>query len=143
MMMSDRVADKLWQRNVTSTVFLVFAFVATLLAAIGVYSVISYAVNRRTREIGVRKVLGALQHEVLALVLREVAILAVVGVSLGVIAAASLSPILKDLLYEVSAIDPVIFLGVPALLMTVALLAALLPALRAGRVNPVTALRHD
>ena len=143
MTMTDRVADKLWRRNVTSTVFLVFAFVATLLAAIGVYSVISYAVNRRTREIGVRKALGALQHEVLALVLREVAVLAVIGVGLGVLAAVGLSPMLKDLLYEVSATDPAIFLAAPVLLTAVALLAAFLPALRAARVNPVTALRHD
>lgn len=141
--LEDRIADKMWQRTFTSTLFMVFGILAAVLAAVGLFGVMSYAVSRRTREIGVRKALGALQHEVLALVLREVATLAAIGVGLGVLAAVGLSPALESLLYEVSATDPVIFLAAPVLLTTVALLAALVPALRAARVNPVTALRHD
>ena len=114
----------------------VFGGAALVLAALGVYSVISYLVTQRRQEIGVRIALGARGADVLALVLRQGAVLAVIGIAIGGIGALFLTRLLKGLVYGVSTTDPIAFAGVIGLLTAVALLASWLPARRAARVDP-------
>lgn len=121
----------------------VFAGVALVLGTVGVYGVIAYMVNRRTREIGVRMALGARPWDVRRLVLGQGAGLALIGVAAGVGAAFATTRVLSSLLYEVSPTDPVIFVAVALLLGAVALLASYLPARRATRVDAMVALRAE
>jgi len=119
----------------------VFGGAALLLATLGVYSVVSYLVTQRRQEIGVRIALGAQRGDVLGLVLRQGAMLAVIGIAVGGIGALFLTRLLKGLVFGVSTTDPVAFGGVIALLIAVALLASWLPARRATRVDPMNVLR--
>jgi predicted permease len=120
-----------------------FASIAALLAALGLYGVLSHAVNQGRREIGIRMALGARAADVLARVLRNAAGLVAIGLAIGLAGAFALTRVMSSLLFQVSALDPVAY-GLAALLMlTVGLLAALVPASRASRVDPVTALRSD
>ena len=119
----------------------VFGSAALVLAALGVYSVISYLVTQRRQEIGVRLALGARSGDVLALVLRQGAAMAGVGVAIGGVAALLFARLLKGLVYGVSTSDPIAFAAVIVLLCGVAVLASWLPARRASRVDPVEALR--
>jgi len=117
--------------------------VGLLLAAIGIYGVTSYSVSRRAREIGIRVALGADGRSVLRLVLRQGIVLTLVGVGIGVAAGALLSQVLRSLLFGISTLDPVTFAGGAALFVAVALAASYLPARRATRVDPMTALRAE
>ena len=119
------------------------AVAAVLLGAIGIYGVTSYIVSQRTREIGVRMAMGALQADISQLVLRQAAVLALVGVGLGLTTAFGLTRLMASLLYGVSPVDPMTFSAVAVGVTTVALLASYLPARRAARVEPVEALRWD
>jgi putative ABC transport system permease protein len=121
----------------------VFAGVALVLAATGIFGVLSYAVAQRTREIGIRMALGAPGRRVLALVVREAMVLAASGVLAGIVAAWWLSRLLNSLLFGVTPRDPLTYVGVAATLALVALLAAYVPARRATRVDPVVALRAE
>lgn len=127
------------------TVWLVgfFAGTALLLAAIGIYSVLSYLVAQRTREIGVRMALGAQLGDVLKLVVRQGMTLVLLGVTLGAVAAFAVTRLMKGLLYGVTASDPLTFALVATLLALVALLACYLPARRASKVDPMVALRYE
>jgi predicted permease len=120
-----------------------FAAVALLLAAVGLYGVIAFFVARRTQEIGIRMAIGAQRSDVLRLVLGEAARMAAVGVAVGVVAALAATRLLSGLLFGISATDPLTYVVVAALLSLVALAASFIPAYRAMRVNPVTALRYE
>jgi putative ABC transport system permease protein len=121
----------------------VFAATALLLAAIGIYGVIAYSVVQRTQEIGVRMALGATRPGVLRLVIGQGGRLASVGIVLGVAGAFGLTRVLKNMLFGVSASDTITFAGAALILGAVAIVASLIPALRAARVDPLTALRHE
>ncbi len=120
-----------------------FAIAAMLLGAVGIYGVMSYLVSQRTQEMGVRIALGASSATVLAMVVRRGAVMAGAGAVVGVVAAVWATKPLGAFLYGVSATDPLTFVSVPVLFLLVALLASLLPARRATRVDPVRALRSD
>ena len=121
----------------------IFAGLAVALAAVGLYGVMSYSVVQRTHEIGIRMALGAQQHDVLKMVVQRGMSLAGVGVILGVAASFGLTRLISHLLFGVSPSDPVTFLAVAVLLMSVALFANYIPARRATQVDPIVALRCE
>jgi putative ABC transport system permease protein len=132
-----------WRERLQGNVVGVFAAVALLLALFGMYGVLSYAVAQRTPELGIRLAVGASSNQLLGLVLAQGARVALIGIAAGIVAALALSRVLTGLLYDVRPADPVTFVGVAVALMFVALLAALLPALRAARLDPLTAIRWN
>jgi putative ABC transport system permease protein len=120
-----------------------FAVVALVLAIVGVYGVMSHAVTQRTREIGIRMAIGAAPSHVLAAVLRHSLMVTGIGAAMGMLVAAGLTSYLESMLFELTPLDPPTFVGVAVLFLAVGLMAACLPALRASRVDPLVALRHD
>jgi predicted permease len=133
----------LWAVRAGGRLFLLFGLLALLLAVVGLYGVKSYVVAQRTREIGIRMALGARPEEVLSMVLREGAALSAVGVALGLPLAALLGRALSSMIVNVEPLDPVVFTLAPTVLALAAFVATLIPARRATRVNPLTALRAD
>ena len=141
--LDEAVGRSLWRQRLQGEVLGAFAALALLLAAVGIYGVLSYSVAQRTRELGVRMALGATVPRVLAMVLAQGARLAAAGVALGLAASLVATRALEGLLYGVTAADPLTFVAVPLALAAVALLATLIPAQRATRVDPAVALRAD
>jgi putative ABC transport system permease protein len=141
--MQARLDEFYAPRRFNLLIFGVFALVALLLAAVGIYGVLAYAVTQRTHEIGIRLALGAQAHDVLWLIVRQGLALTLVGVALGLIGAWGLTRVLQNLLYEVSATDPVTFACIALLLLAVAGAASFIPAWRATKVDPLVALRHE
>jgi putative ABC transport system permease protein len=141
--MQGRVMDSLAQSRFSTLLLTAFGVIALILAAIGVYGVISYGVAQRTQEIGIRMALGARHGDVLALVVRHGAALAAVGLAVGLAAALALSGMLGSLLYQVSPTDPPTFALISLLITLVALVACLVPARRATKVDPMVALRYE
>jgi len=141
--MEEIVGASLAPRRAALTLLGVFAGVAVLLAAVGLYGLIAYSVAQRTREIGIRMALGALAGDVLVMVLRQGLSLTAAGVAAGLVAALGLSRLMSGLLYGVSAADPWTYVTVPLVLALVATLASVLPARRAARVDPMAALRSE
>ena len=141
--MEDLMADSLAQRRAQFWLLGGFAAVAMLLAAVGIYGVLSFMVVQRTSEIGVRMALGARRADVLRMVIGQGMLLTIAGITLGVLGALALSRVMSSLLYEVNAADPLTFVVIAAVLTGVALAASFVPAFRATRVDPLTALRYE
>jgi ABC-type antimicrobial peptide transport system permease subunit len=141
--MTDVVAETLVPRRFNVLLLSAFAALALVLAAVGIYGVVSYSVVQRTREIGIRVALGARRADVLRLVTGEGLRLAAVGVGAGLLAAAAAARVLTTLLFEVQPTDALTYLAAAAFLVLVAAAASLLPAWRATRMAPVTPLRMD
>jgi ABC-type lipoprotein release transport system permease subunit len=141
--LSQQFAYSYWQQRIAAWLIGAFAGLALLLAAIGVYGVVSYQVTARTRELGIRMALGASRNDVLALVLRSGVVLAGAGVLFGLAGALAATRALKSLLVGVSVSDPVTFAVSALFLALVALVASFVPAYRASRVDPMVALRYE
>jgi putative ABC transport system permease protein len=137
------VAERSAQRRLAAQLITVFAAIALLLAAVGIYGVMSYAVAQRTQEIGIRMALGAGEEGIVQMVLKNGVALALVGVAIGLALALGLARLIASMLFQTSAADPPTFSVVPLLLLAVALFACWLPARRAARVDPMVALRYE
>ena len=137
------LVDMTAQRRLNTLLLTVFGLVAAILAAVGIYGVIAYSVEQRTRELGVRVALGARPLGIVGLIVKEGLVLASAGLAIGLVAAFALSESMTSLLYGVSATDPATFAAIAAIAVMTATLASLLPALRAIRVDPVGALRAE
>jgi putative ABC transport system permease protein len=141
--MNEVIASTTAPRRFNTLLLAVFAAVALALAAVGIYSVISYSVTQRTQEVGVRIALGARPGDVIRLILKQGLALTSIGVAAGVFGAIAAARVMSGLLYGVTATDPATFAAISLLLVMVALLASYLPARRAARVEPIAALRHE
>ena len=141
--MEQRISDSVVSQRFMMWLMTVFAVLALLVAAIGIYGVLAYAVTRRTKEIGIRMALGAQKSDVLRLVIGQGLTLIAMGIGLGVIGSLALSRFIASLLFQVSPTDPSTFLFVSTLLLAIALAASYLPAARAVRIKPMVALRYE
>jgi len=141
--LSSIAADALSQTRFTTALLAVFAGLALTLATIGIYGLMSLLIVRRRREIGIRMALGARSGEVLTMVVTRGMTLAALGVAIGLLAASALTRVLQNLLFGVTRFDPLTFAAVPSVLTCAALLACLIPAGRAARLNPISALRQE
>jgi predicted permease len=137
------LAQALGAQRVAAWLTVVFAAVALLLSALGLYSVLAYAVTQRTSEIGIRMALGAQRQQVVALVLRSGLKLVSIGLVLGLAAAAGTARLIQTLLYYVQPLDPLVYSAVTVLFALIAIVACLLPSLRASRIDPIVALRAE
>jgi len=141
--MTEIVGQSLTTQRLTNLLLTAFAVLALMLAAVGIYGTMSVYVGSRTKEFGIRLALGAQPNHLLWSVLRQGLLLTVTGVVIGIAGALALTQTIKSLLFEVSATDPIIFAGIPLLLVMVALAACYVPARRSARVDPLVALRYE
>ena len=143
-----RTMEQVVARSISRTTFTMFLLgiagaMALLLSAVGLYGVISYIVSQRTPEIGIRMALGARMEQAAGMVIRQSILLAGIGLAIGLIAALLVSDVLQSLLFEISPADPLTLAGAALVLISVALIAAAVPARRAARVDPMVALRAE
>jgi len=141
--LTAQVAAAMVQERLLATLASSFGVLALLLAAIGLYGLLAYTVTRRVSEIGIRMALGATRSDVMWLVLRQSLVLTSIGIVVGLVAAAMITRYVKAMLFGLSALDPATFLAVSLLFGTVATLASYIPARRATRIDPLTALRCE
>jgi putative ABC transport system permease protein len=141
--MEDLRRAGFWQFRIFANMFIIFGATALFLAGVGVYGVLSFSVSQRTQEIGVRIALGASRAAVLGLVVRQGAMLVLIGVLAGLAGAFGITRIIRSLLYKVTPTDPLSFAGVTLFLVGIAVLASYLPARRATTVDPIVALRNE
>jgi predicted permease len=141
--MQEIVAGSVAKQRMAMLLLTVFSVLALVLSAVGIYGVISYLAGQRTHEMGIRMALGASRKDILRIVLGEGMRIALIGVGVGILAALGLTRLLAQIIYGVSANDPLTFVGVAILLTAVALLACYIPARRAMRVDPMVALRYE
>jgi ABC-type antimicrobial peptide transport system permease subunit len=139
----QQVRDNVFLDRMISTLSVAFAVLATLLAAVGLYGVLAYSVAQRTREIGVRMALGATSATVSRMVLRQVGVMTLIGAVIGIAGAIALGRGAQSLLFEIKGSDPAVIALSTVVLAAVAFAAALVPALRASRVDPMQALRYE
>ncbi len=137
------VEDSIAPRRFQALLMTLFAGFALILATLGIYGVVAYAAAQRTHEIGIRMALGASRFHVVAAVVKEFAGLAALGIAAGMAGSLALTPLLRSLLYGVSASDPGMFTAAAAVLAAVAAVAALVPAARAARTDPARCLRSE
>jgi putative ABC transport system permease protein len=137
------ISQALWAAKFAAGLLSIFAALAMILAAIGVYGVVAYSVGQRVREIGIRMALGAKRQDILAMIVRQSSVSLVIGLVIGFIAAFALARMITTLLYEVRPGSPLPFALLPALLALVGLIATYIPARRATKVNPIVALRQE
>ena len=141
--MTNQLGISLFPARLGGATLGIFGILGLILAAVGIYSVMAYSVSQRTREIGIRVALGADHSNVVGMVVRKGMVLVAIGVVLGLAAAVAASRLMAGLIYGVSALDPITFVGIPSLLCAVALLATYFPARKAAAVDPMLALRAD
>ncbi len=141
--MEERVRDSIFADRLMAGLSTAFGLLALVLTAVGLYGVIAYLVTRRTTEIGVRMALGATRADVVRLIVREIALVVAAGAAAGVAGSIACGRALESQLYGMRAMDPAAFIGAALAIATVAILAAALPALRASRIEPLAALRHE
>ncbi len=141
--LQQRVDEKLWQDKIVSKLFSLFAGIAIILAAIGVYSVMSYAISQRTKEIGVRRVLGASTGEIVWMIQKEVLTLAGLSICLGMVAVVFVTRYISQFMFDVKTWETSIYIVACSFLIAIAGLAALIPAWRATLINPVNALKNE
>jgi putative ABC transport system permease protein len=141
--MTEYLRDSLSRRRFSMFLLSAFSGLALVLAALGIYGVISYGVIQRTHEMGIRMALGARRSDVLKLVLRQAMIVVLVGVAIGLLASWALTRLIKSLLFNVSVTDPLTFVVISVVMILIALLACLVPAMRATKVDPLVALRYE
>jgi putative ABC transport system permease protein len=141
--LSEIFDQSLWAPRMGASLLAVFAGLSLVLAVIGIYGVMAYSVNQRTRELGIRMALGASRADVLRLVVVQGLRVTTVGVIVGLTASLAASRLIASLLYDVSPSDSITFVAVPVLLAAAALAASYLPALRATRIDPIVALRYE
>jgi ABC-type antimicrobial peptide transport system permease subunit len=141
--MEQVVAESTARDDFNTTLLTIFAAVALLLAAVGIYGLMAYSVQQRTQEIGIRMALGAAPGKVRGMIVRQGMILALIGVVVGVAAALALTRLMASLIFGVKTWDPVVFITVTIVLSVVALFATYIPARRAAHIDPLVALRYE
>jgi ABC-type antimicrobial peptide transport system permease subunit len=141
--MSERIEGSLWQRRAAGSLFMAFAVIALLLAAVGLYSVLSFTVAQQRREIGLRMALGAQRVDIYRLVLSQGLRLTAPGLAVGLVSGAGLSRSMASLTFGIAPLDAATFIGVPLALTVLAAAACFVPARRATRVDPLVALRTE
>ena len=138
-----QISDRTRQERIFASLTSGFGLLALILACIGIYGIMAYSVSRRTNEIGIRMALGAERQQVLRMVLRESAWIAMIGVAAGICSALALTRLIASMLYELKAYDPLTFGGSAVLLLLIGLAASWIPARRAASLDPMRALRHE